>query len=81
MDITFLELRREPGKILRALERNESISLTRRGIPIARIVPVGDSPAIKPSEHEAVGMWADRDDMKDPTEYIRQMRKGRFDDL
>ena len=81
MNISFLELRRDPAKILKALERNETIVLSRRGKAIARIVPMETAAVCKPSEHEAVGMWADREDMKDPAAYVRELRKGRFDDL
>ena len=34
---------------------------------------------VKASEHPAKGMWADREDMKDPTEYVRKLRQGRFE--
>lgn len=81
MDISFLDLRRAPAKILSALERKEPITLSRRGKVIARIVPVEDKEMCRPSEHEAFGMWADREDMKDPAAYIREMRRSRFDDI
>lgn len=81
MEITFSELRRDPAKILKALEHKESLTLSRRGKIIAHIVPVERKEACKPSEHEAFGMWADREDMKDPVAYIRKMRQGRFHEL
>ena len=80
MDITFVDLRRAPAKILTALERKEPITLSRRGKMIARIVPVDEKEMCRPSEHEACGMWADREDMNDPSAYIREMRRSRFDD-
>ncbi|MGA3203394.1 MAG: hypothetical protein ABSF12_12995 [Bryobacteraceae bacterium] len=32
----------------------------------------------KPSDHPACGMWKDREDMKDPAAYIRNLRKPRY---
>ena len=39
MKATFLDMRRNPGKILEAIERNETVTLSRRGREIASIVP------------------------------------------
>jgi prevent-host-death family protein len=35
------ELRNESGKIMRALDRGESFIVTRNGIPVGRLTPVG----------------------------------------
>lgn len=80
MKLTLLDLRRDPEKILTALERNEPIVLSHRGKAIARIVPLEESDRCRPSEHEAFGMWADREDMKDPSAWVAELRKGRFRD-
>lgn len=81
MEITFSDLRRHPGKILEALERNEPIILSHRGKAVARIVPVEEPRHCRPSEHEAAGMWADREDMKDPGAWLEEQRKDRFHDI
>jgi hypothetical protein len=36
------------------------------------------SKAELPSDHPACGMWKDREDMKDPVAYIRNMRRPRY---
>jgi hypothetical protein len=36
---------------------------------------------IRVVDDPAFGMWADREDMKDVAAYVRNLRKGRFDDL
>lgn len=82
MKLTFLELRRNPGKLLEALERGEEVTLTRRGKDLARILPAKSSK--KKSNlraNPAFGMWADHADMEDPGAFVRRIRKGRFDDL
>ena len=81
MKATILDMRRNPKKILDAIERNETVTLTNRGKSVARIEPIVTSKRISAAEHEAFGMWADRDDMANPSAYVREMRKGRFDDF
>lgn len=81
MEASILDMRRNPKKILEAIARNEAVTLTMRGKAVARIEPIGSEKRASAAEHEAFGMWADRDDMADPSAYVRAMRKGRFDDL
>ena len=80
MKATILDMRRNPKKILDAIERNEVVTLTKRGKSVARIEPIGRQ---RPSaaEHEACGMWASRDDLVDPSAHVRETRKGRFRDI
>ena len=44
---------------------------------LARLVDGMSRNETKVSEHEAIGMWANRKDMSDPVAYVREMRKGR----
>lgn len=78
MKVTFSDMRRNPGAILAAVSRNETVTLLRYGKPVARIVPL--APPIKPraEEHPAFGIWKDRDDMAVPVEYVNNLRKRRF---
>lgn len=82
MKATILDLRRRLGKILEAIERNETVTLSKRGREIAIIVPKASArrrSSIR--ENPAFGIWKEREEMKDPTEYVRSLRKGRFNDL
>ncbi len=81
MKATVLDMRRNPRKILDALARNETVMLTNRGVTVARIEPVHGAQRPAASTHEAFGLWADRPDMTDPSAWVRERRKGRFDDL
>jgi prevent-host-death family protein len=38
--ITQRELRNDSGRIMRALDRGESFTVTRNGVPVAELVPV-----------------------------------------
>mgnify|MGYP001171170424 CR=1 FL=1 len=79
MEATILDMRRNPKKILDAIARNETVTLTNRGKRVARIEPIRDAERPSASEHEAFGMWADRPEMRDPAAYVHGLRKGRFD--
>jgi antitoxin (DNA-binding transcriptional repressor) of toxin-antitoxin stability system len=79
MKATVLDMRRNPKKILDAIARNETVTLSHRGKPLARIEPIEGAERCSAAEHPAFGMWADRADMDDPSAYVRELRKGRFD--
>ena len=81
MRATLLELRRSTGKIMDAVERNETVTITRRGRVVAHIVPAKSKQPFDMTKQSAFGMWKDREDMKDPVEYVRQIRKSRYHDL
>jgi prevent-host-death family protein len=82
MKATLLDLRRNPGKILEAIERNETVTLSKRGREIAIIVPKNQAKAaVSIKDSPAFGMWKDRTDMRDPSAYVRKLRKGRFGDI
>ncbi|MFU8849310.1 MAG: type II toxin-antitoxin system Phd/YefM family antitoxin [Opitutales bacterium] len=59
MKSSLLTLRRSPAKILNAIEARQDVTLTRRGRPIARIVPYCEGAAHDLREQPAFGMWAD----------------------
>jgi antitoxin (DNA-binding transcriptional repressor) of toxin-antitoxin stability system len=78
MDISFLDLRRTPGKLLKALERRERVTLSRRGKAIARVLPLENSQGGSAADHPAFGMWADHAALEDVAEKVRRLRQGRF---
>ncbi|MBI2421229.1 MAG: type II toxin-antitoxin system prevent-host-death family antitoxin [Candidatus Hydrogenedentes bacterium] len=78
MKATVLDMRRDPKKILDAIARNETVTLSYRGKPIARIEPLHQTERCGAADHPAFGMWADREDLTDPSAFVRELRKGRF---
>ncbi|MDX2177673.1 MAG: type II toxin-antitoxin system prevent-host-death family antitoxin [Candidatus Sumerlaeia bacterium] len=81
MKLTFLDLRRDPGKLLDAVERGEAVTLSRRGRDIAQVVPAGSpGKAPKVADHPAFGMWADAGG-EAPDQLVRRTRRGRFHGL
>ena len=84
MKASFVDLRKKSAEIIRALERNEKITLYYRGRPKAIMLPIGREhrrPVAKAQDDPTFGMWADRDDMKDVAGYVRKLRKGRYSAL
>lgn len=80
MKASILDLRRRMADVLKALQRNEEVTLLRRGKTIAVILPEGGRPAGKPVVgHKAFGMWANRSDLADIGAAMDRIRKGRFD--
>ncbi len=79
MIASILDLRRRMGDVLRALDRNEEVTIMYRGKKKAVLIPAAEKEKTTPvSEHSAFGMWAERDDLKNVPEYVRSLRKGRF---
>jgi hypothetical protein len=84
MKASFVDLRKKSAEIIRALDRNEKITIFYRGRPKAIMQPIGGKqpgPVAKAEEDPTFGMWADRDDLKDVATYVRKLRKGRYDAL
>ena len=82
MRATIVDLRYRMKDVLKAVERGETVTVTYRGKPKARIVPISEKPkSLKMTEHPAFGMWKDREDMKDPAAWVRKLRQGRRFDL
>ena len=79
MQATFLDLRRRMADILRALERNERVTVTYRGRKVAVLVTAAEEDGVgrDVAGHPACGMWADRDDMADVDGHVRRLREGR----
>lgn len=81
MKASILDLRRRMSSIVKALDQNESVTLTYRGHKKATIVPAKGKPPIDIQKHKAFGMWADRQDLADVQTHVRKLRKGRMNAL
>lgn len=78
MNATMLDLRKNPKRVLRALDGNERVNLTYRGKKKAVIVPYREKcQRQSASDHPAFGMWKEREDMADVEAFVRDLRKGR----
>jgi len=80
MKATMLDFRKQPGRILRALDRHETVTVLYRGKPRALLSPLPRVRAgvMRAAEHPAFGMWRDHPAFRDPVAAVRKMRAPRF---
>jgi len=81
MRASILDLRRRMAGVLKALDRGERVTILHRGKERAVLVPSRKARARPAAEHPVFGMWKGRKDMKDPTAFVRLLRKARGDAL
>ena len=80
MKATIVDLRRRMKDVLKALDRNETVTILHRGREKGVIIPaIRKTKRYKSvKDHPACGMWKDREDMKDPAEWLRKRRERHF---
>jgi len=67
-----------PGKIISQVARGMNVTITYRGKPSAKIIPVSEKETAESNgEIDIFGMWKDRKDIKNAGQYVRYMREGR----
>ena len=76
MQATAKDLRFHVKELLETVTRGEEVVITYRGKACAKLVPIGQE---KPEEDELFGLWKDDEASEDVEQYIRKIRKGRFD--
>jgi prevent-host-death family protein len=78
MNVTVKEFRTQPSRILSLVQAGNDVTITLRGKPAARIVPIQD-PQINATDDFFIGfgIWKDREVMADASAYVEAMREGR----
>ena len=79
MKATFVDLRKRSKEIVKALDRNQTVTLFYRGKAKGVIVPASgtSNKAMSVLNHPAFGMWRNRTDMKDVRKWVDEIRKTR----
>jgi len=79
MQITTKQLRIQPGRIISQVNKGQEVTVTYRGEPLARIIPIMSkkNTALKKTEDELFGLWKGREGAEDVEQYVRNMRRGR----
>ena len=80
MEIPAKALRSRVGEVLACLDRGESVTITYRGTPRAKLVGIGaegKTVSTGGDDFPAFGMWSDRDDLIDVDAHVRGLREGR----
>jgi prevent-host-death family protein len=79
MTVTAKDLRLKTSEILKRVQRVGGVTVTLRGKPVARLVSIPSGEAERDlADYTAVGMWADRKEMKDPAAWVRRIRRPRY---
>ena len=80
MKATAKDLRFHSKEILESVMRGEEVTITYRGKPSAKIVPMkkDNSSVVKP--HKLFGIWSDYRNSEDVNNYVRALREGRNHD-
>lgn len=84
MKASIVDLRYRMKDVLKAIDRGEAVAVFYRGKKKAQLVPISKRKTTKKTtltSHPAFGMWKDREDMKDPVDWVRKIREGRKFDL
>jgi antitoxin (DNA-binding transcriptional repressor) of toxin-antitoxin stability system len=81
MKASFVDLRKKSSQLIRALSRNETVTVYYRGRPAAimRRLDAQRGPARSAASHPSFGLWANRQDLKDAAGRVRRIRRGRHD--
>jgi prevent-host-death family protein len=78
MIITAKQLRLKTSEVLKKVQQVGSVTVTLRGKPVAKLVSLSAPKDKKLSDYPAIGMWADREDMKDVDAWLRRIRRPRY---
>ena len=83
MNVAVAALHEHLSEVKEALDKKEQVILLHEGKEFASLQPVFDVEAEieRIKKLPAVGMWADREDMKDPAEWLRKKRQRRRERL
>ena len=79
MEITTKQLRIEPGRIISQVADGHEITITYRGKPRVKIVPIAGRRKTfsEEPEDELFGIWKNRKDTESVEQFVRNIRKRR----
>jgi antitoxin (DNA-binding transcriptional repressor) of toxin-antitoxin stability system len=74
MTITTEQLRSKPGSIFSLVNSGNEVIVSYRGKKCVKIVSIREN---SEAPDDFLGMWKDRNDMKDVEQFVRNLRKNR----
>jgi len=79
MEVTAKQLRVQPGKIMARAHSGQEITITYRGKPHVKIVPIVNKKKLETegTGNELFGLWKNREGSESVEQTVRNMRKGR----
>ncbi len=80
MKTSAKELRVHTKRLLEAVERGEEVTITHRGRPCAKLIPIAKQRRApkKAAELPLFGIWKDYADTRNVTAYVDRLRSGRL---
>ncbi len=75
MQATAKDLRFHTKELLETVTRGEEVVITYRGKACAKLVPISED---KVEEDDLFGIWENDKESEDVEQYIRNIRKSRF---
>lgn len=83
MNVSVKTLSKHLPEVIEALEKKEEVTLSHEGKKIALLQPVFDveAEAKRLAADPGFGMWADWEEMKDPSAWVSEKRKRRRERL
>lgn len=79
MKATVVDLRYKMNDVLKALDRNEKVTVLYRGKIKGVLVPAGERTELEMSEHPFIGMLSQ--ETKPVEETMNELRRPRYDDI
>jgi prevent-host-death family protein len=77
MEATAKDLRFHSTELLNTVKRGEEVTITFRGKPCAKLVPIEDNDELN-EKNELFGIWKNNKETEKVDNYVRNLRKGRF---
>lgn len=78
MKATAKDLRFRSKELLRAVERGSEVTITYRGKPRARLVPVSKPTRRRFEQSPAFGLWKGHRAVRDVQKYVDKVRRSRY---
>ncbi len=78
MQATAKDLRFHSTELLNTVKRGEEVIITYRGKPCAKLVPIEEKKESPIKENEIFGIWKNNERTENVDDYVRSIRKGRF---
>jgi len=78
MVVTAKQLRLKTSEVLKKVQQVGAVTVTLHGKPIAKLISLSANHVMRAADHPAVGMWADREDMKDVHAWLKKIRTPRY---
>ena len=78
MKATAKDLRFHSKELLDAVSRGEKVTITFRGKPLAKLIPVDSKDKKEIEENSLFGIWKDNKKVRNVQKYVRDLREVRF---